>query len=169
MLGRLIEGKIVQQDRAEDGALGFNIGRHAMRETVIGSCQRDRQPGKGDLMLAAKVLWMRGTALENQMEIENFWVVKLHGELFASMSASHRTRSNMQEYRRTNCESQDLGRKNKYGPGQPPEPYRLRSTSFACFRRRSCESAYGNQVVSGEMLVFSVYLARIRDPLSYFG
>ena len=39
MLGRLVVGKIIQQDGAEDGPLGFHVGRQAVRETVVGSCQ----------------------------------------------------------------------------------------------------------------------------------
>ena len=39
MLSRLVVGKIVQQDGAENGTLGFNVGRQAVRETVVGSCQ----------------------------------------------------------------------------------------------------------------------------------
>ena len=39
MLGCLIEGEVVEQDGAEDRALRLDIGRHAVRETVIGGCQ----------------------------------------------------------------------------------------------------------------------------------
>ena len=39
MLGGLVVGKIVQQDGAENRAFGFNVGRQAVRETVVGGCQ----------------------------------------------------------------------------------------------------------------------------------
>jgi hypothetical protein len=39
MLGRLVVRKIVQQDSAENGTFGFNVGRKAVRETVVGGCQ----------------------------------------------------------------------------------------------------------------------------------
>ena len=39
MLRRLVVRKIVDKDRAQDGALGLDVGRKSVRETVIGSCQ----------------------------------------------------------------------------------------------------------------------------------
>ena len=39
MLSRLVVRKIIQQDGAENGALGFHVCRQAVRETVVGGCQ----------------------------------------------------------------------------------------------------------------------------------
>ncbi len=39
MLRRLVVSKVVEQDGAENRALGLNIGRQAVRETVVSSCQ----------------------------------------------------------------------------------------------------------------------------------
>ena len=39
MFCRFIEGKIIEQNGAQDGALRFDIRRQGMRETVISSCQ----------------------------------------------------------------------------------------------------------------------------------
>src|SRR6185503_5876982 len=39
VLRRLVVGKVVQQDGAENGPLGFNVGRQAVGESVVGSGQ----------------------------------------------------------------------------------------------------------------------------------
>jgi hypothetical protein len=39
MFGRLIVGKIVQQNRAQNRALGLYVRRKTVRETVISGCQ----------------------------------------------------------------------------------------------------------------------------------
>jgi hypothetical protein len=39
MLGSLVVRKIVDKNRAQNRALGFDISRKSVRETVIGSCQ----------------------------------------------------------------------------------------------------------------------------------
>ena len=64
MLGGFVVGKIVEQDRAQDGALGFNVRRKRVRETVIGSCQsfltfQEKLFKKARAILLTKPLWMR--------------------------------------------------------------------------------------------------------------
>ena len=42
MLGSFVIGQIVEQDRAQDRALGFNVCRQSVREIVISRGQRFR-------------------------------------------------------------------------------------------------------------------------------
>ena len=39
VLGGLVVGKVVDENRAQDGALGLDIRRQSLRETVFGSRQ----------------------------------------------------------------------------------------------------------------------------------
>jgi len=51
----LVVGEIVEQNRAQDGALGFYVGRQTMRETVVGSRQNFLSPVRNHSYCAGPV------------------------------------------------------------------------------------------------------------------
>ena len=70
MLGSLVVGKVIEQNGAEDGTLGFHVGWKAVRETVVGSGQcfvtgNENQLRKSNAIVAAKWLWTLGEAFGN--------------------------------------------------------------------------------------------------------
>ena|ERR1700732_2090172 len=120
MFCRLVVREIVQQDRAQDGTLGFDVGREAMRKTVIGGRQnffrvrtlRSKSALEGHGFSRAAHL------CESAALAAEVYFCRLAGPSIGEYQAKQKNFCEVKP-----LESMAKPAQNKCGPGQPPGPH----------------------------------------------